>query len=62
MEFRLYLNFLLGVFRFLQMIEFALNVFFLVFSKLPKPDIIILSSMSIFPLACSLIFGEILQL
>ena len=39
-----------GVFRFLQMIEFGIKCFFLVFSKLPKPDIIILSSMSIFPL------------
>jgi len=39
-----------GIFRFLQMIEFGVRCFFLPFTKLPKPDIIILSSMSIFPL------------
>lgn len=39
-----------GVFRFLQMIEFGIKCFFLPLKKLPKPDIIILSSMSIFPL------------
>ena len=39
-----------GIFRFLQMIGFGLRCFFLPFSKLDRPDIIILSSMSIFPL------------
>tara|TARA_X000000950_G_C13855896_1_gene636525 strand:+ start:541 stop:1731 length:1191 start_codon:yes stop_codon:yes gene_type:complete len=39
-----------GIFRFLQMFEFGIRCFFLPFSKLPKPDVIILSSMSIFPL------------
>ena len=39
-----------GVFRFVQMIEFGLKCFFLPFSRLKKPEIIILSSMSIFPL------------
>ena len=39
-----------GIFRFLQMIEFGIRCFFLPFSKCSKPDIIILSSMSIFPL------------
>ena len=39
-----------GIFRFLQMIEFGFRCFLLPFSKLPKPDVIILSSMSIFPL------------
>ncbi len=39
-----------GNFRFLQMIGFGLRCFFLPFSKLDRPDIIILSSMSIFPL------------
>tara|TARA_B100000945_G_C20403075_1_gene608452 strand:+ start:300 stop:1496 length:1197 start_codon:yes stop_codon:yes gene_type:complete len=39
-----------GVFRFLQMIEFGVKCLFLPFSRLNKPEIIILSSMSIFPL------------
>jgi glycosyltransferase involved in cell wall biosynthesis len=39
-----------GVFRFAQMIEFGLKCFFLPFSRLNKPEIIILSSMSLFPL------------
>ena len=39
-----------GIFRFFQMFEFAVRIFFLPFYNLKKPDVIILSSMSIFPL------------
>ena len=44
-----FLKFSSGVLRFLQMMEFGLRIFFLPLSKLKKPNIIILSSMSIFP-------------
>lgn len=39
-----------GTFRFFQMFEFAVRIFFLPFYNLKKPGVIILSSMSIFPL------------
>jgi len=39
-----------GIFRFFQIFEFAVRIFFLPFYNLKKPDVIILSSMSIFPL------------
>jgi glycosyltransferase involved in cell wall biosynthesis len=45
-----FLSFSKGISRFFQMFEFAVKVFFLPFYNLKKPDVIILSSMSIFPL------------
>ena len=48
-----------GVFRFLQMIEFGIKCFFLPLTKLPKPDIIILSSMSIVPLLAVLFLKKL---
>jgi len=45
-----FFSFSKGIFRFLQMFEFAVRIFFLPFYNLKKPDVIILSSMSIFPL------------
>ena len=51
-----------GVFRFLQMIEFGIKCFFLPLTKLPKPDIIILSSMSIFPLLAVLFLKKLYKI
>lgn len=45
-----FFSFSKGIFRFFQMFEFAFRIFFLPFFSLKKPDVIILSSMSIFPL------------
>jgi len=45
-----FFSFYKGFFRFLQMFEFGLRIFFLPLYNLKKPDVIILSSMSIFPL------------
>ena len=45
-----FLSFSKGISRFFQMFEFAVRIFFLPFYNLKKPDVIILSSMSIFPL------------
>lgn len=45
-----FLSFSKGISRFIQMFEFAFRIFFLPFFSLKKPDIIILSSMSMFPL------------
>ena len=49
-----FFSFSKGIFRFLQMFEFAVRIFFLPLYKLKKPDVIILSSMSIFPLPAAL--------
>lgn len=45
-----FFSFSKGISRFFQMFEFAFRIFFLPFFSLKKPDIIILSSMSMFPL------------
>jgi len=45
-----FFSFSKGIFRFFQMFEFAVGIFFLPLYNLKKPDVIILSSMSIFPL------------
>lgn len=45
-----FFSFSKGISRFFQMFEFAFRIFFLPFFSLKKPDVIILSSMSIFPL------------
>ena len=47
-----------GIIRFFQMFEFAIRIFFLPFYKLKKPDVIILSSMSIFPLPAVLLLKK----
>ena len=45
-----FFSFSKGISRFFQMFEFAVRIFFLPLYNLKKPDVIILSSMSIFPL------------
>ena len=47
-----------GISRFFQMFEFAVRIFFLPFYNLKKPDVIILSSMSIFPLPAVLLLKK----
>ena len=53
-----FFSFSKGIFRFLQMFEFAVRIFFLPFYNLKKPDVIILSSMSIFPLPAVLLLKK----
>ena len=53
-----FFSFSKGIFRFFQMFEFAVRIFFLPFYNLKKPDVIILSSMSIFPLPAVLLLKK----
>ncbi len=53
-----FFSFSRGIFRFFQMFEFAVRIFFLPFYNLKKPDVIILSSMSIFPLPAVLLLKK----
>ena len=58
LQFFTFFSFSKGIFRFFQMFEFAIRIFFLPFYKLKKPDVIILSSMSIFPLPAVLLLKK----